>query len=310
MRNLLFASVIVLSSAEGFAQTNVYHPFPEDSAVWTTDLLSQGCLGYCYSKVYTMKGDTVMNSISYNKIYVRDVKFFYNGPPPFPAGYTSLSAEVFWAGLRQDSLAKKVYIIRSGWSSDTLLYDFNLSIGDTIPQTALINGMYAQWQTVIAIDSVLINGKYHKRYKFNNIYDETSMLIEGVGSTGQLDIIYNFFEGGPITVCFTGNIIGSPAYPGECAVDAFVLSSHLNKQDKMDMLVNPNPTSGKFQITGLSSWNSTIIITDLVGNVVSDYGSNSDQQIDIDISQQPKGVYFVKAVDEKGSFAVRKIILQ
>ena len=75
-------------------------------------------------------------------------------------------------------MPKKVYFFENG--NDTLAYDFNLNIGDTLPVTCLnvLNNNYVQ-----SIDSVLVGSQYHKRFW---ISDDNSInyasLIEGLNN--------------------------------------------------------------------------------------------------------------------------------
>ena len=66
----------------------------------------------------------------YSHIYGNpNCSFYY---PIFTGGH-------YVGSVRQDSLTKQVYIVPPGYSSDTLLYDFNLGIGDALGSGFLID---------------------------------------------------------------------------------------------------------------------------------------------------------------------------
>src|SRR4051812_11069780 len=94
-----FLTFILLSATlTVFSQTSVYKPFPEDSATWVSDYFSNSCSGYCGTDYYEMKGDTIINGQSYNKIYYRSGSF-----------YTTFTTCSYKGAIRQDSINKKVY---------------------------------------------------------------------------------------------------------------------------------------------------------------------------------------------------------
>ena len=69
----------------------------------------------------------------------------------------------------------------------------------------------------------------------------------------------------------------------------------------------PNPSNGKFEIQS-SEKIAAAEIFNLVGEKIYSFRMNSGK-VEIDLSRQEKGVYFIKINSEKGT-AVRKIILQ
>ena len=157
--------ILTLISVSVRAQTSVYHPFPEDTATWVSDNYSNSCLGYCTSVFYEMKGDTIINSNSYNKIYIRDGSFYYiNQNGDYAASFFACS---YKGAVRQEIVNKKVYFIDNTMADDTLLYDFNLIVSDTIHSLYNETGMTFPL-VVSSIDSINIDGNYHKRFNFFN----------------------------------------------------------------------------------------------------------------------------------------------
>ncbi|MDK2910047.1 MAG: hypothetical protein PWR20_1614 [Bacteroidales bacterium] len=84
--------------------------------------------------------------------------------------------------LKQDSLNNKVYFIPVNQSNDTLLYDYNLKIGDTL-EGYLTNGCI---MAINAIDSVLVGDHYRKRWNFNTCNEGAGYIIQGMGSDNGL----------------------------------------------------------------------------------------------------------------------------
>jgi len=64
--------IFFLSSFRLYAQTNMYHPFPDSHAVWNV-WFNMNCFSSGYANVeYTIQivGDTVINSQNYHKLNV------------------------------------------------------------------------------------------------------------------------------------------------------------------------------------------------------------------------------------------------
>jgi hypothetical protein len=71
----------------------------------------------------------------------------------------------------------------------------------------------------------------------------------------------------------------------------------------------PNPTKGKFTIElENTSKNSLIVISDLVGKVIFSK-TIIDNTLQIDISNQPKGIYLVKIINGN-NVTTQKIVYQ
>lgn len=87
-----------------------------------------------------------------------------------------------------------------------------------------------------------------------------------------------------------------------------------NKVASNSIKIFPNPNTGKFQITAFM--NDThkriqrITIFDIRGTKVWEKLNASNQLFEVDISSQPKGIYYVKVIDDSGTVQVDKIINQ
>lgn len=108
--------------------------------------------------------------------------------------------------IREDAVAKKVYYRQRYWSyndaweripnvfPEHLLYDFDVSIGDTVITTIEVGLSMSVRNIVDKIDSVEIGGRYHKRItvlssdSISWCRKEPNEWIEGVGNT--LGLLY------------------------------------------------------------------------------------------------------------------------
>lgn len=252
-----------------------------------------------------MHGDTVINSISYNRIYYE--RNIYAGPYS-PANV--LVPYKYLGAMRQDSINKLVYYRGALMQSDTLLYDFNMGIGDTLPKTYMTSYLYNN-NIVNSIDSTLFGGEYYKQFNFTGsvVYGH---LIEGVGSDCGFFEIMGHWEGGPSLTCFkTHNLSPSSSFGGpysSCGYYSFPLSTNEISDDHL-FSVYPNPSTGIINLS-LPDKISQIIVSDILGQELYKSSTSSLFGLSLDLSYRSKGIYFVKVVDEKGNFGVRKIVLQ
>jgi hypothetical protein len=184
-----------------------YIPFPSDSASWNittylfgdcNPLMGDNCQ---YTDKFIVKGDTMIDNEKYTKLYL--------------VSGTTIDNLTYLGGFREDSTKKVFYrgdiffdsYVCDSMINDTteiLLYDFGLSIGDSIKN---INFKCAK-ELVYDIDSVEYAGKKRKRFtiqRYGAIND--NYWIEGVGSTkGLFYPLLNWFEWDWELTCFEDNI--------------------------------------------------------------------------------------------------------
>lgn len=297
----LLALLFISLAIKGYGQ---YVPLLNDSAVWRQGIqncYTTGCAGWNYYDLQ-LNGDTLIGQKLYKIIY--DL----NGFSPY-------------AYLREDS--GKVYVIREPenelpylngylWGSlnniDTtefILYDFTLQVGDTFTTRILKCGAYIEWgddsiehkQNFILsnIDSVILNnGAIRKQFHFDNPYDDWSsenyffgedpIWIEGIGSIntlfynetgnyqwcGWFDAGYSSFK----TACYSLNdtiLWGVPNCQFPTSVNEVIAP------EKME--VYPNPTTGIITIQGIKE-NADYSIYNVIGKLIKS-GTTTNNQIDV-----------------------------
>jgi len=112
--------------------------------------------------------------------------------------------------LRADNGNKKVFYVPMNETYEQLLYDFALSVGDTITGYLInVNELSCEYPVITSIDSIMLSDAlYHKTFTFQATYC-FGQLIEGIGSTLGLIEPLRTFEGGGDVMCFynNGNLI-------------------------------------------------------------------------------------------------------
>lgn len=113
----------------------------------------------CNTVTYQIKGDSLINSNLYKKLY---------------ASKDSSSLNQFFHSLLLEDSLGRIFRFKNG--QNLLLYDFSLTKGDTI-----IDSYCSDIHIVDYVDTVqLLNGEFRKRIKFTNWFDES--WVEGIGS--------------------------------------------------------------------------------------------------------------------------------
>jgi len=152
-----------------------YFPFIEQGKEWNFIAYQSDGLGKTteYEYKYKINGDTIINQVKYAKIYMIDYR--YNS--------TELSAFV-----REKD--KKVYQYAPWSENETLIYDFDIKVNDSI---CICNG---NWQLILKNVSTINTESgqrkcfYFESYAYNSFessweytYAYPIYIIEGIGST-------------------------------------------------------------------------------------------------------------------------------
>jgi hypothetical protein len=262
MKNLLFIILAILTlNSKG--QTSVYHPMPDSSAVWNfqRDVNCTSVFWFTNTYSITISGDTIINSQTYHKLIKPFFTHFSNS-----TSCTGGEGIGYQGAFREEIINKKVFFVPPYDSLETLLYDFNLQVGDTVK--GYIEEIAVQKDTVVAIDSILIGSDYRKRWKINQ--DFNIFFIEGIGSTFGLieqslaGLIGNFGSVG--LICFQQN--GQSLYPNTSSNCELITSS--NSVDIITNRINifPNPSAGSVTVDFGKLNIKQVQLTDIFGNVL------------------------------------------
>lgn len=290
------------------AQTNLYHPFPDSNAVWREWRWGGdgGLYHYEWEEEKFIFGDTLIGGLIYQKIYesgyftqylisTYDTSYYY---------YNNLRGCV-----REDS-NKKVWL----WTgSEDLLYDFNLQLYDTLPESIFNNG----GDTIIisSIDSIYDGTNYRKRLILStSFYPNYNSIIEGIGSTyGLLALLAPPFESGGVLHCFIQNdsIRLTDGTLNACDIIGKIQSA----QQRNLISISPNPFHSETTIRcrwPVSGTKCHLKIYNTVGMIVRNTLVNFDgDKAKIFRERLNDGIYFYELLsDNFGFIAKGKLIIQ
>ena len=185
MKRFHFFILAVISLQTIFCQSTSYIPFPMDSAAWwanssfgSYESSSENTYHYFFKSVFENR-----NGHNYAVLYKE-----YGGynqphnvfPPRIDSSYY---APQKFALLREEN--KRVYMLLPQDSVESILYDFNLALNDTLTSSGI--GSYTFILT--NIDSVFIKNAYRKRYTYTKTpppyFNEPQFdiqIVEGIGT--------------------------------------------------------------------------------------------------------------------------------
>jgi hypothetical protein len=220
--------------------------------------------------------------------------------------YTDLG---YNGAIREDSANKIVYIVPPSSSTEEVLYDFNLQVGDTI-MGYFYNTISGNREIVQSIDSVLVGGNYRKRWNINPNYQVA--FIEGVGSTyGVIETL----PGGFVTdlpsisvTCFSqNNMTLYPNNAGSCNLITSVNSPE-NSAGKLKVFPNPFSTETTFYADKFLS-NATLTIYNPQGQVVRQIDDITGRTITLNRDNLSSGFYFLHLTEDNKIIATDKIMI-
>lgn len=227
--------------------------------------------------------------------------------------------------VREDSAARKCWVLNSDKVSERILYNFNLNVSDTITFLNKYNLNPAQFY--FTVDSVCAGNctKIFCEYIFSksitiksnlkifffsgSSFAQTFQYIEGVGSIfGPLylddpihcgDNIGNCVNSIPDLICCKkgSEIIYLKDCYKSCDTPLVFKSGgggvNENKHLQSGLIVNPNPAKDFVIITSSKFTNLKYTIIDAYGKEVL-HGNLETKETKIDIHELNKGIYFIR----------------
>jgi hypothetical protein len=303
--NVAHRLIVVLGLAFGFqSAAQNYRPFPTDSAFWYSYFLNvQDPWTHSMTTLHYLDGDTVVNGVTYQVLRVNEWSYDHFNEPPYTTSEYFSTGELA-AFIRQDTIARTVYIYDLWDETEYLCYDFSIGVGPYPPTYA--TSLQSEWD-VIAVDSVLLGDGYHRRL----VFSDDHYLIEGVGRTWGFLPVPGEYQGFVQTLLcqnhqgvqvYTGPIYTGPGF--YCGVD---LVSVPSSQAAPTMRIFPSPAFDQCQLTNAPP-NAAFVIRGMDGRVVLTGRCSGNGQAVIDVSGMPAAMYVVEV--NNGAQRVREKLLK
>lgn len=278
-----------------------YIPLPTDTGtVWRS---IQTDINYCSETQYQIVGDTIINSTTFQKIMITSVQ---RNPGSICRGVISISPDTTNVYLRNDSLNRKVYLRTLNLNKDTLLYDFDLAIGDTLQPTYITRSYDTIVIDTIRIDTIAGQQRRVFVTSLSRNCQTNFEFIEGIGSNkGLLQPFTCFISPAYYLNCMSIN--GKTIYP-DSTTSCDLITSLEDIGTKKVIQLLPNPTTGVFNIPENENLNF-IQLYNIQGQMVTSVRPQSNAPTNLHI-EGAHGMYFVQLQFKDGTIESRKIIKQ
>lgn len=253
----------------------------------------------------------------------------------YKKGSVIINGKTYWdvglAHIREDTLNEKIYVVHKAISvnidtSEQVLYDYNLKIGDTIRKTYRIGDTSKHY--VLSIDSILIQGVYHKIWDIQgapggNSSGYSYKVIEGIGSTsGPLyPLNPTGFEHYYDLYCFhnDGNIITVPnnatiwlprngdfLSPGTCLTSVNDFAANNNT-----IYISPHPANSNSIIKlPFTIYEGELAIYNSVGQLIWRDGFTGVTEMSLANMINIPGTYIYRITDKSGQVYRGRFIYQ
>ena len=316
----LFFGLFLKSSP---AQT--YTPFPDSNAVWNIlEMDSYYPDSTKYNTVhYALFGDTIINAISYSKL-------FYNDGLIDSTIHITSPNTIYLGALREENSIKKIYYLPKDSANEILLYNFEINVGDTF----FIPFQQSSWINILKCmgkDSILINNLYRKTYDMWHPLSYTwTRWIEGIGGNKGLLDDFSTFNTSNKLLCFYDNDIltyrldsstdipfqpfNNIFYYHGCYYDTTtIITTNMNElADLKDIVIYPNPLIRSTIISiqeSIQLKNVIIDVFDLQGKTIKTLRNlRTHQNILTRNDFRAAGVYFVRIKSDKYLETIKLIV--
>jgi len=278
-----------------------YVPFPTTNAYWQENRWDALGGAFCEDIQVDILGDTLISSTTYH--ILRESRVTKN----FDAGCvdsTSRFNQRIIGYFRNDIPNKKVWIRLPNASEETLLYDFDLKVGDTLPNTLFHKaGLDSSLGIVVNVDTVNYGGIDRKRFLIDGFNPIDIYLIEGIGNTkGFTDDFYPYGIGsGRSLLCLRENDV--TVYPDASTSCNFIVDIDDISSFKEAKRIYPNPTHDIIRISNIKGVKE-IELMDIQGKLI--------QLLDVKSQEwklpEQEGIYIVRIKLKDGEEISQKVL--
>jgi hypothetical protein len=301
---VLFVILLFFSGKIVIGQTPNYLA---DGSKWRINSVGLSFTTPCWTQgkyVVEIVGDAIIDGLSYKHLIYHGVMVENPiNPQPGVICNADLTFSNLYGFVRQ--AGKKVYSYDLINSVDTLLYDFDLQVGDNLPLT-FINSDTAI--TVTAITNFQVGNEIRSIFDLSSNSGFSVKLIEGIGhDKGFLGTMqpFEFFESD--LICYSRN--DTTYYDNGMDVCDLNVGIH-DIQSPIEVSIFPNPTSDYVTITSPQFEEiKSVEMIDLLGtnhSLMIDFSSNDKATVNLEYLA--KGNYILQLQKRSGEIYRLKIV--
>ena len=296
MKSLAILIFCLLSFIGLKAQTNIYHKWPRNNAVW-------------YDVKQTVDPQTWITTTTYSSLFMAGDSLLHDSLFIVACGYQN--QDTCYVLLFEDTLNK--IILKRRFPENLILYEFNKVIGDSVYNTYPVGWPPTIGGPIIDIDSINLGSGFRRRLVYLDPYTlETNYLVEGVGSTrGIMTIFYGNEFGWQSLICYNHNNTDTLGSTSNCAL----IDNIETLKENHRILIYPNPANDKIRIempyisTGFSSVDIYLYNTE--ARIIEEQKNIRLPNSNIlNCGAIPEGLYLIKIVGKNGVEITKKIIIK
>ncbi|MBC8320592.1 MAG: T9SS type A sorting domain-containing protein [Bacteroidetes bacterium] len=285
MKTTFLTILLIVISINLSSQTLI-----EENKIWNI----VNCIGWggCWTESYKINGDTIIDQIEYKRL--------------LRTNDTTLTNWGFFGGIRE--IENKVYLLHSNSENEILLYDFNLTIGETF------SSFYYDCPIEFELESIdtltVLNGEQREKYNFSN----NESWIKGIGSLNGLvyvgvywceaDMYYD------LSCCFENDeqIFQSDNYD-----NCFIYTVGVEENENLvnhKIFPNPFTYSTVLQFDFQENQKYWLEIIDQTGQIINRIDKITTGEIEIRKENMNTGLYFYILYDDNDIIATGKMIIK
>lgn len=263
-----------------------------------------GCNFGCLTDTYYTNGDTIVDGVDYKVL----------------DGFHFISRSFL---LREEETAKTVFLnfVQSSGNSEYLLYDFSLSVGDSIdlknPISPFpINGGYYRLDSIIP--RPLVDGTDYRHFylspsESNTVSTNNAIWVEGVGSLSLINAPSgepNINEAGHLS-CFFKN--GALFYSNLDSISAcepvIVLGTETPSKPLHDVQLVSNSSVNQYRLYHAENVRF-VDVFDMNGRRLEALQTNEEPELQFNFSTYKAGVYLLVAYSKKFEKKTFKVVVK
>lgn len=286
--------IIILISLLNTAQSQDYIPLVDEEKTWAVGTINSSliCEFSSNPERYFFMGDTVINSISYKKVYAFSSTSIpgYNPPycEPFLVDTVYHPTNIF---IREDISMQQVFKYDPDTNEEELLFDFSLNVGDTLNEL-IVDSIYL----ITTPDGV------ERRYFELGEYDEVYM-IEGIGGNqGPFEAPRVYFEFYHMLMCVKQN---SLKIFGDWCNDLLTVETQTMRPEEISYYPNPVTNIVTIEVPGkFTKYN--VQVFDSFGKLILEEHFEGGQ-INLNLKGEPSGLYLIKVLANGSNYTLRVV---
>ncbi len=245
---------------------------------------TNGITMYKDYNTYFLEGDTVLSGTTYYRLYRNQIDSVWDA---FTDSFLSVNYNnhVYQGALREDSL-KRFHLFYPSQAAESMLFDFNFSISDSLSDMIAVYGCNNPPQVVTSIDSLYLGTTVLKRFHFPpGLFNKT--LYEGIGCSGGLiwyGALCQAFETGGCLIAYKK---GTDSLYFGCGSGVTAIK---DPQESSFTRVYPNPASDYLTVTNIHA-SSVFSLYNLTEHRLIQFVFTGNGTSTIDIHMLPAGIY-------------------